>query len=1033
MNNINKKLTIISVLFGLLIPTVLFAASVPGMSKHPVADAIRGFAAHDRANQKGRAIAALGPIAKTRVGDYFIEIERMEPIDGGLQVFARVWDTNGEPIGFGKDGTVEIERFRFFNPPILVEDPNGDIVQTWADDVTGEVKEQRFKEDKRAALLQSLSHTIAVKKEKFSPEHIIQGKVGNTTDTYYPNADTESTSVDGGVSNENSSWNAGHDATTGSGVGANDTDANDDVRTQRYETGGFFTIRRLFFLFDTSSIPDTDTVSSATYSVYVTGVNNDDNDGDDWLTIVQSSPAANTAIVSEDYDQDGAITNPTEGTSARKDLTTITSSAYLDFSLNSTGLGWISKTGVTKLGVREGHDVINSQFITGADRINRVMVRMADQAGTASDPKLVVEHTFAAVGPSVSSALQVESATNPERVATSNPRFSAVHENASTTALATSYQIQIDTTGTFTTPYWDSGKKTLSSSTPTNVRSPNIYSTTTFPLDGTKYYWRIKLWDQMNIAGDWTSNTTFFTMSNPTTTLQDLRYTYDLVGNIINIVDLSGTNATASTSYQYDSLYRLTRASTTQAAVTNLLQTYTYDILGNLTNKSDVGNYTYAGTGFANPHAATTINGNSLTYDNAGNLRTWSGMSNVWNYRNRLIDTNKSGTTTHYAYDQNDQRTQMDSKIGAGATSTTKYFSRYYETNGATTTLYLFAGDTLVATMEGNGTATTTSVIHTDHLNGTNVTSNKSGSLAQLNTYYPFGSIRQNEKTGTTDTKRKYIGQEYDETTQLSYLQARYYSGGNGKFLSQDPLVNALGTGDVIYGRSQISVLANPQELNTYGYAQDNPITKSDPTGLWGWQTIPGIANGIGSGVVQFVSSPIQSTYNFGYNAAAAGAEIYRTNGGAIASGWNELNNNSSDYQQGQIIAPIVMSALPLRGALGKSVSLDARASQLQGLLDPFAQTRRTTAVLQTSDGTVVSSGGAALSRAQKAALNPGEVAAPYGGQHAEVGALNYAQSTNALPQSMGVSRPICPSCTSAIQASGGTKTSPTTAVWGKP
>jgi RHS repeat-associated protein len=55
-------------------------------------------------------------------------------------------------------------------------------------------------------------------------------------------------------------------------------------------------------------------------------------------------------------------------------------------------------------------------------------------------------------------------------------------------------------------------------------------------------------------------------------------------------------------------------------------------------------------------------------------------------------------------------------------------------------------------------------------------------------------------------------------------LQARYYDGGGkGEFLSEDP---------VFLGDPKQQVLADPQSLNSYSYGNDNPITKSDPTGL---------------------------------------------------------------------------------------------------------------------------------------------------------------------------------------------------------
>ena len=50
--------------------------------------------------------------------------------------------------------------------------------------------------------------------------------------------------------------------------------------------------------------------------------------------------------------------------------------------------------------------------------------------------------------------------------------------------------------------------------------------------------------------------------------------------------------------------------------------------------------------------------------------------------------------------------------------------------------------------------------------------------------------------------------------------------------MSEDPLINAVGEDTQKYGRTQISLLSNPQELNFYAYSQNNPVTKSDPAGL---------------------------------------------------------------------------------------------------------------------------------------------------------------------------------------------------------
>ncbi len=70
--------------------------------------------------------------------------------------------------------------------------------------------------------------------------------------------------------------------------------------------------------------------------------------------------------------------------------------------------------------------------------------------------------------------------------------------------------------------------------------------------------------------------------------------------------------------------------------------------------------------------------------------------------------------------------------------------------------------------------------------------------------------------------QRKYIGQEYNADTGLDYLNARYYDAKRGQFISQDPLVRD----------NPEKFLADPQQLNSYAYARNNPINASDPSGL---------------------------------------------------------------------------------------------------------------------------------------------------------------------------------------------------------
>lgn len=116
-----------------------------------------------------------------------------------------------------------------------------------------------------------------------------------------------------------------------------------------FKNTGFY-IYRGFLPFDTAFLPYGASISSATLNTYVTAKTNTDNDGSDYLTVLQSSQADEYSLVNNDYSLCGnTITNPTEGIDAgqRKDITSISTSAYLSFTLNSTGRGWIKKKGET--------------------------------------------------------------------------------------------------------------------------------------------------------------------------------------------------------------------------------------------------------------------------------------------------------------------------------------------------------------------------------------------------------------------------------------------------------------------------------------------------------------------------------------------------------------------------------------------------------------------------------------------------------------------------------------------------------------
>jgi RHS repeat-associated protein len=257
-----------------------------------------------------------------------------------------------------------------------------------------------------------------------------------------------------------------------------------------------------------------------------------------------------------------------------------------------------------------------------------------------------------------------------------------------------------------------------------------------------------------------------------------------------------------------------------------------------------LGNYfSIAPSGAVVTNSATT----SFSYDLDGNLisaiTAATTTSYGYDYLNRLASSTVAGVGTTYGYDAFGNRVFQ----GTGTATTTypnQYYSVFSTISGATTTAtsteYLYDGKTLLATMDQkliNGTTTGTPItryIQPDNLGSTAVTSDSNGNVAEWLDYAPYGSVIASENTGSTTAARQFIGQ-FSDASGLSYLNARYYSPTQGQFLSEDPTFLALGNPvqlGQLAGPNQGQLLMNPQSLNSYSYAQDNPIALKDPFGL---------------------------------------------------------------------------------------------------------------------------------------------------------------------------------------------------------
>ena len=82
--------------------------------------------------------------------------------------------------------------------------------------------------------------------------------------------------------------------------------------------------------------------------------------------------------------------------------------------------------------------------------------------------------------------------------------------------------------------------------------------------------------------------------------------------------------------------------------------------------------------------------------------------------------------------------------------------------------------------------------------------------------YYPYGDTRY--ITSGQKTNYRFTGQRWDQGHGLYYYGARWYDPLIGRFMQADSIVPQPG---------------NPQALNRYAYAANNPVRYRDPSGHW--------------------------------------------------------------------------------------------------------------------------------------------------------------------------------------------------------
>ncbi|SNR28214.1 intein N-terminal splicing region/RHS repeat-associated core domain-containing protein [Actinoplanes regularis] len=377
--------------------------------------------------------------------------------------------------------------------------------------------------------------------------------------------------------------------------------------------------------------------------------------------------------------------------------------------------------------------------------------------------------------------------------------------------------------------------------------------------------------------------------------LTDTTYQYDDAGNIIKAADTAPEATDDTQCFTYDNLLRLTQAWTPEngdcaaAPSVSLLggpapywQSWEFDATGNRTKEvvhsasgDATTSYAYpaAGSTTARPHAVTGTTGahtGSYTYDGSGNMLTrptaTSGTQTLtWDPEGHLNTAADSTGTTTYIYDADGNRL-----VQRDPTGRTLYLPgqeiRYTNSSAAVscTRYYSYLGGTV-----GSRTNTGLTWLSPDNQGTAGVAVSASDQGATTRRQNPYGTPR-GTAAGAWPNNRGFIGGVIDNTG-LIHLGAREYDPSTGRFVSPDPVQD----------------LTDPQQWNGYAYANNSPITLSDPSGLL-------VDTGNGSGNGERYNPVSRKTVNTSTTSGVTATSHRRLNNGTTvttySSGRKEIN-----------------------------------------------------------------------------------------------------------------------------------------------
>lgn len=314
------------------------------------------------------------------------------------------------------------------------------------------------------------------------------------------------------------------------------------------------------------------------------------------------------------------------------------------------------------------------------------------------------------------------------------------------------------------------------------------------------------------------------------TAIQSYAYEWDVVGNL-----LARHNRLASPvlseRFTYDALNRLIQASLNGTRSVGM----SYSTDGNIRSKSDAGSFSY-GTGSQPPHGVTAVSGGprgamGFAYDANGNMTNRNGTSLTWTSYNLPRQISRGADFARFSYGPDRARISQETRTGSSQ-KTIHYVGPHFEveTEGSTRRYR--------ATVFAHGRAVYSQVESTPNgLEAYYVLHDHAGSVDRLVravgtgrnifalSFDAWGKRRNtNWSVDATDQRygdahwveRGFTGHEHLDNMQLVHMNGRLQDPLLGRMLAPDPVL----AGGL-----------DPQALNPYSYANNNPASYFDPSG----------------------------------------------------------------------------------------------------------------------------------------------------------------------------------------------------------